>query len=357
MSKTKVICFANNKGGSGKSTTCSNVGYNLAQMGKRVLLIDGDMQLNLTLSFLPEDQALGFVQSGNNLYTAIKEQRSLQDYIVKTPYEGVDIVPSSTLMSSIEYELFTKWQREFILRKCLEPVKATGVYDYVLIDGDMQLNLTLSFFPEDVALGFVQSGNNLYTAIKEQKSLQDYIVKPPYEGVHIVPSSTLMSSIEYELFTKWQREFILRKCLEPVKATGVYDYVLIDSPPTLGGWVMNIMCASDYLVVPVEASPWGLFGLANMFDFVGQVKQIAPTLSVLGIAITKADERKNYFHQTVEALRGYENIKLFESYIRIDSSIEWAQDNSKPVGAYKKSSRSAKEYYDLTKEILEYADR
>ena len=94
-----------------------------------------------------------------------------------------------------------------------------------------------------------------------------------------------------------------------------------------------------------------------MFDFVGQVKQIAPSLRVLGIAITKADERKNYFHQTVEALRGYENIKLFENYIRIDSSIEWAQDNSKPVGAYRKSSRSAKEYFDLTKEILEYADR
>ncbi|MBQ8718599.1 MAG: AAA family ATPase, partial [Clostridia bacterium] len=102
MSKTKVICFANNKGGSGKSTTCYNVGYNLSQMGKRVLLIDGYMQLNLTLSFFPEDQALGFVQSGSNLYTAIKEQKSLQDYIVKTPYEGVDIIPSSTLMSSIE---------------------------------------------------------------------------------------------------------------------------------------------------------------------------------------------------------------------------------------------------------------
>jgi chromosome partitioning protein len=161
MSKTKTICFANNKGGSGKSTTCANVAYQMAQEGKRVLLIDGDMQLNLTLSFFAEEEALGFVQDGNNLYTAIKDQKSLDDYIVHTPYEGVDLVPSSTLMSSIEYELFTKWQREFILRKCLEPVKARGIY----------------------------------------------------------------------------------------------DYILIDSPPTLGGWVMNIMCASDYLVVPVEASP------------------------------------------------------------------------------------------------------
>ena len=63
MSKTKTICFANNKGGSGKSTTCANVAYQMAQEGKKVLLIDGDMQLNLTLSFFPEDEALGFVQS------------------------------------------------------------------------------------------------------------------------------------------------------------------------------------------------------------------------------------------------------------------------------------------------------
>jgi chromosome partitioning protein len=263
MSLTKTICFANNKGGSGKSTTCANVAYQMSQEGKRVLLIDGDMQLNLTLSFFPEDEALSFVQSGKNLYTAVKEQRSLADFVVHTQYEGVDMIPSSTLMSSIEYELFTKWQREFILRKCLEPLKATGVY----------------------------------------------------------------------------------------------DYILIDSPPTLGGWVMNIMCASDYLIVPVEASPWGLFGLANMFDFVGQVKGIAPTLKVLGVAITKADERKNYFHQTVETLRSLEDVKLYETFIRIDSSIEWAQDNSKPVGAYKKSARSAKEYAQLTKEIISDVSR
>ena len=52
MAKTKVICFANNKGGSGKSTTCSNVGYGLSVLGSKVLLIDGDMQMNLSLSLL-----------------------------------------------------------------------------------------------------------------------------------------------------------------------------------------------------------------------------------------------------------------------------------------------------------------
>ena len=140
-------------------------------------------------------------------------------------------------------------------------------------------------------------------------------------------------------------------------ASGKYDFILVDAPPTLGGWVMNIMCASDYVVVPVEASPWGLFGLANMFEFTEKVRTMAPALSVLGIAVTKADERKNYFRQTLETLGSIEGVALFENIIRVDSTVEWSQDNSKPVLAYKPSARSAKEYLELTKEILEHVSR
>lgn len=256
---TKVICFANNKGGSGKSTTCSNVGYGLTLLGKKVLLIDGDMQLNLSLSFFSEEQVLELAKSDKNLYYAIKNQKDLSDYIIHTEFENLDLIPSSTLMSSIEYELFTKWQREFILKKCLDKIRTSNEY----------------------------------------------------------------------------------------------DYILIDAPPTLGGWVMNILCASDQVIVPVEASPWGLFGLANMFEFINEVKQITPDLSLMGVAITKVDERKNYFKQTIQTLSEVDDVYLFESYIRIDSSIEWAQDNSKTVIAYKKASRSAKEYMALAKEVEE----
>lgn len=257
MKKTKVICFANNKGGSGKSTTCSNVGCAMALQGKRVLLIDTDMQMNLSLSLFSEEEVLEFATSERNLYHAVKGQKELGSYIVPTAYENLDLIPSSTLMSSIEYELFTKWQREYILKKCLAEVRASGVY----------------------------------------------------------------------------------------------DYILIDAPPTLGGWVMNILCASDGVIIPVEASPWGLFGLANMFDFLNEVKQIAPELKILGVVITKVDTRKNYFKQTLETLQELDDVKVFDTYIRVDSGIEWSQDNNAPVIAYKKSSRSAKEYMELTREI------
>ena len=112
MNKTKVICFANNKGGSGKSTSCSNIGFFLADSGKKILLIDGDMQLNLSLSIFNEEKVLEIAGGEKNLYQAIKKQGDLFNYVYKTDYENLDIIPSSTLMSSIEFELFSKWQRE-----------------------------------------------------------------------------------------------------------------------------------------------------------------------------------------------------------------------------------------------------
>lgn len=74
-------------------------------------------------------------QGEKNLYHAIREQKPLTDYIIPTAYENLDLIPASTLMSGIEYELFTKWQREFILQKCLQPVRDSGEYDRRRGDG------------------------------------------------------------------------------------------------------------------------------------------------------------------------------------------------------------------------------
>jgi len=256
MGRTKVIAFANNKGGSGKTTSVANTGYSLSAMGKRVLLVDADMQLNLSLSFFDEEKVLEFATGEKNLYKGILKEEALDGYVVHTPYENLDLIPSSTLMSSIEYELFTKWQREHKLKNGLEKIKESGEY----------------------------------------------------------------------------------------------DYILIDAPPTLGGWVMNILVAADYVVMPVEASPWGLFGVANMFDFLESVEKINKDLKLLGILVTKADARKNYCKQTIDTLRATEGVNVFDTVIRVDSEIEWAQDDSKPVMVHKKSARSAGEYFEFAKE-------
>lgn len=81
------------------------------------------------------------------------------------------------------------------------------------------------------------------------------------------------------------------------------------------------------------------------------MKKLAPELSLLGVVITKMDARKNYGRQTLEALQEFREVNLFRTIIRVDSEIEWAQDNSRPVMVHKKSARSAGEYLELAKEV------
>lgn len=254
--KTTTICFANNKGGSGKSTTCANLGYALSMMKYKVLLIDCDMQLNLSLSYFDEDKVFEMASGDKNIYNAIKGNTDISECIYNTAYSGVDLIPSSTLMSGIEFELFPRIQREIVLKKMLKAIKESGKY----------------------------------------------------------------------------------------------DYILLDAPPTLGTWVVNILAASDYIIVPVEASPWGLFGLANMFEIIDEIKDIAPELKIMGIAVTKVSERKNYFKQTMETLKD-SGTYVFNSYVRVDVNIEKAQDESKPVMAYNPKARSCEEFTNLAKEI------
>ena len=256
--KTEVITFANNKGGSGKTTTCSNVAYCLADKGKKVLMIDGDMQMNLSLSFLGEDEVLSLAQSDNNLYTAILSEKDMSDTIIRTPYENLDLVPSSMLMSGIEEELFKKGGREDVFEKVISEVRESGEY----------------------------------------------------------------------------------------------DYIVIDTPPTIGLWDRNVLHVTDHVVIPVEASPWGLFGLASMVSFIKEAEKKNPALGILGIVLTRVNVRKNYFRQTEEFLSDMKEIYVFDTVIRNDSMVEWAQDNSKPVTAYRRNARSAEAYRKLTDEIL-----
>ncbi len=260
---TKVYCFANNKGGSGKSTTCANVAYAMALEGLRVLMIDGDGQSNLTLSYFDEEQTLAFAEDGRNLYAYLRAHIPYTDVVVKTAYKNLDLLPASAELSAVDNLLLSAYEKEYVFRDKLQRI------------------------------------------------------------------------IESEQ----------------------YDAICIDAPPTLGLWVTNLLSASNALIIPVEASPWGLYGLANMFDFYAKTQAHSKELSFLGVLVTKADERKNYFKQTVADLRELSGIHFFDTYIHVDSAVEWAQDSSQPVIAYKKSSRSAKEYQKLTKEIIKDAGR
>ena len=225
-------------------------------------------------------------------------------------------------------------------QRSLENLEELTIYPAVEHIGDKDMVSFLDYFPEERTIIFLDEPNRLTEkggAVEEE--YRQSRMHREEKGSRNLPENWLCS------FEQLQKELNKRNCIS-----------VCALEPKQAGWkvrVMNILCASDRVIIPVEASPWGMFGLANMFEFLNEVKQITPELEVAGIAVTKVDTRKSYYKQTMETLHELEDIHVFEQIIRVDSSVEWSQDNSIPVVEYKKSSRSAREYTRLAEEVME----
>lgn len=131
---TKVICMLNNKGGCGKTSVCSSLGYALSEMGYRILLIDSDSQRNLTSSY-------GLGKSDKHFGVAAIKEEDLSGYIVPTKYKNIDFIVSDVSMGTLDMMFFTKMQRESVVKQILNPVKQQGIYDFIIIDTNPNLSL------------------------------------------------------------------------------------------------------------------------------------------------------------------------------------------------------------------------
>lgn len=254
--KTKVIAVSNNKGGSGKTTVTGNLAYTLMQNDKKVLLIDADMQINLTRSY---DLKKNIDRS---LYDALINERPLEEYIMNTKYENIDFIISDHMLSSIDMELFTKKMRETLFQRILR------------------------------------------------------------------------STIESE----------------------EYDYILIDTSPFLGLLNYNILVASDYVLVPVELSAFGIEGLEPLTNFFEEARLINKDLQFLGIVETKVDQRESTTDITREILRDLFSDKILKSYIPIDINIKKSQFAAEPLGVFIPYSRAAGAYRELAKEVMQLVE-
>lgn len=249
--KTHIISVSNNKGGSGKTTLAGNLGYALSKIGKKVLLIDADMQINLTRSY------------------------------------------------------------------------------------DMQLNKPMS----------------LYTALFEEQSLIDYISKTAYENIDIVISDYMLSAIDMQLVHKKLKETLMKRIISEVKEKKIYDYIIIDTCPFLGLLNYNILVASDYVLIPVELSAFGVEGLEPLSNFIKEVRIFNRELEILGIVETKVDNRESTTIETRELLRELFPNKIMSSGIPVDINVKKSQFAGQPVCYFLADSRASIAYQNLAKEV------
>lgn len=229
-------------------------------------------------------------------------------------------------------------------------------YNVLTIDLDPQCNTTATF-------GAVYEGeNSIVDVLNSDCTTEEAIQHLPLGD--IIPGDRILSSELEHFSAKMGREYLLKKKLKEVD--NKYDFVIIDTPPTLGLYMINALTAANGCIIPLQAEAYSISGLEELFNTVQQIREneLNSNLQVYGTLITKFDSRNGLDNDLKERLPVIANkykFKTFNSVIRISQEIKKAQNmnfadgeevNRSLFDNFKKSNGAA-DYVDFTKELLE----
>jgi chromosome partitioning protein len=211
----------------------------------------------------------------------------------------------------------------------------------LLIDLDPQANLSQS-------LGLIDPERNIYGAIRGEYKLQPIeIVK----GLDVIPSTLDLSGAEIELSGEAGREYILKELIEPLRAS--YDFILIDSPPSLGLLTINAFTASDEVIIPLQAQYLALQGLAKLTEVIDKIqRRLNKELKIGGVFITQYDSRKVLNRDVVTTIEAHFKENVFKTKIRDNIALAEAPAQGLDIFRYNPKSYGAEDYLSLSSEIL-----
>jgi chromosome partitioning protein len=211
----------------------------------------------------------------------------------------------------------------------------------LLVDLDPQANLTQS-------LGILEPPRTIYGALRGEYKPQPISV---LAGLDIVASTLDLSGAEVELSGEAGREYILKELLDPLRAS--YDYILIDSPPSLGLLTINGFTASDRVFIPLQAQYLALQGLTKLLEVVDKIrKRLNKDLEVGGVFITQYDSRKVLNRDVVATIEAHFKEKVFSTRIRDNIALAEAPAQGLDIFRYQPNSYGAQDYRALCNEIL-----
>ncbi|MCC5911841.1 MAG: ParA family protein [Clostridiaceae bacterium] len=222
----------------------------------------------------------------------------------------------------------------------------------LLVDMDPQANTTVGVGIDDEALK-----NTVYDLLTDKKVKKErvlsFTLQTSYEGLYVLPADITLSNAEITLSNAMSRETILNRILGEVKEN--YDYVLIDCPPSLGLLSINALVASDGIIIPVATSFFSMEGIKHLINTITLVQDnLKPDLQIIGILINMFDKRKNIAKELKGQLGEVFGDKVFDTTIRVNSQIEYAQDNKTPIIYFNEKCNGYEDYMNLSKEVLNH---
>lgn len=216
----------------------------------------------------------------------------------------------------------------------------------LIVDVDPQAN-------SSTGLGIDKTSveNNIYSVFEGQCSLKDAILDHELRFLKIVPSARKFARFELEVASEDDNHLYLKRALAEID--GEFDYIILDSPPSLGIITINALTAAHSVLIPIQTEYYALEGLSDLMDTIERTKEnFNPSLQIKGILLTMYDERTNLSKQVEEEVRSYFKAKVYRSIIPRNVRLSEAPSFGKPIQLYEIKSAGSQAYMSLAREIL-----
>lgn len=219
----------------------------------------------------------------------------------------------------------------------------------LVVDADPQASLGVGFGVEVSKLE-----KSLYNVVLEEAPLKDTLISVR-EGIDLAPSNIYLSAAELQLSGVIRREDRLKTALVQIKKE--YDFILIDSPPSLGLLTINALSASESILIPMSCDFHSMVGVKLLLETIERTRvQLNPEIKILGVLPTRFDMRtlhaKEVLDEVREKLSG-RGIRVFATVIRETVRFKEAPIEGKTILEYMKDHPGAEDYRELAKEVLD----
>jgi chromosome partitioning protein len=225
----------------------------------------------------------------------------------------------------------------------------------LLVDIDPQGNASSGLgYPR--APSGAAAGPSVYDLILGETPFDDVIQKTELPTLELCPANADLAGAEIELVGMTDRELRLRAALRPAdrpRPIDRYDYVIVDTPPSLGLLTLNALCAADAVLVPLQCEYYALEGLSDLQNTIRLVSQsLNQQLRIEGIVLCMVDTRQNLTEQVASEVRSHFSSKVFATVVPRNVRLSEAPSFGKPIILYDIASKGAKSYLDLAREFL-----
>ncbi len=218
----------------------------------------------------------------------------------------------------------------------------------LVVDTDAQANCTSGLGMDRASIR-----KSIYDSLIMGEPLTPIIHDTELDNLKLVPADRNLTGAAIELVDMPQREFVLRNLIAPIIPD--YDFILIDTPPSLNLLTLNGLVAAQSVLVPIQCEYFALEGISELIDTVNRVRHnLNPGLTISGILLTMFDERTNLSNQVREDLRRYFPREIFATVIPRNIRLAEAPSFGKPIVIYDIRSKGAESYINLAKEILNH---